>query len=432
MSLDRDRCPVQLCRNGGCWYKRWMKFSEMHLNIVLLAAFMFIGTAHAAQDPGASAPSRPSIPDVKLSPYFGGHTFMRPVQAVMAPGDDTTVFVLEQPGRVLALRNQEAKSEPKVFMDIRDAVHDKNNEEGLLSLAFHPEYATNGRLYVYYSAKRPRRGVLSEFTVNSERTAVDPESERVLLEVGQPWGNHNGSTVLFGPDGMLYVSYGDGGAANDPNNAGQDLSTLLGTIVRIDVDRKDDGLEYAVPKDNPFVGVDGARPEIWAYGLRNVWRMSFDRGTGTLWAGDVGQNAWEEIDIITRGGNYGWKPREGLVPFKLYRGEVDPEASFIDPVTVYPRDKGISVTGGYVQRGHAQPEMEGVYFYADYGSGRIWGLRYDGESVTEEREVFQKSGYFISSFGELSDGRLLVCVFRNTFTGKGKVFLMEPAVATQD
>ena len=345
----------------------------------------------------------------------------------MAPGVNDTVYVVEQPGRVLAMKNGSMKSEPQVFMDIREGVHDKNNEEGLLSLAFHPEYAANGRLFVYYSAKRPRRGVLSEFTVNSERTAIDPSSERVLLEVEQPWGNHNGSTVLFGPDGMLYVSYGDGGAANDPHGAGQDLSTLLGTVARIDVDNKDDGLEYAVPADNPFVGVEGARPEIWAYGLRNVWRMSFDRETGELWGGDVGQNAWEEIDIITRGGNYGWKPREGFVAFQQYRGEVDPDAAYIDPVTVYPREQGISVTGGYVHRGDAQPSLEGIYFYGDFGSGRIWGLRHDGTNVIEEREAFQKGGYFISSFGELADGRLLVCVFRNTFTGKGKVYLMEPA-----
>ena len=394
--------------------------------LITLGLLSFVGIAHGVQQPTVSTPETPPIPDVTLSPYFGGQSFVRPVQAVVAPGDEATVYVVEQPGRILAMKNAADESESRIFMDIRDAVHDKHNEEGLLSLAFHPEYASNGRLYVYYSANRPRRGVLSEFTVTADRTAVDPDSERVLLEVGQPWGNHNGSTVVFGPDGMLYVSYGDGGAANDPNNAGQDLTTLLGTIIRIDVDQNDEGLEYAVPKDNPFVDVDGARPEIWAYGLRNVWRMSFDRETGELWAGDVGQNAWEEIDIITKGGNYGWKPREGLVPFKLYRGEVDPEATFIDPVTVYPRDKGISVTGGHVHRGDAEPALEGIYFYADYGSGRIWGLRHDGTAVTDEREVFQKGGYFISSFGELADGRLLVCVFRNTFTGKGKVYLLEP------
>ena len=310
-------------------------------------------------------------------------------------------------------------------LDLRKQVQDKHNEEGLLSLAFHPKYADNGKFYVYYSANTPRRGVLSEFTAKDDRTGVKKESERVILEVEQPWGNHNGSTVLFGPDGMLYVSYGDGGAANDPKEAGQDLSTLLGTVVRIDIDRRDEGLEYAIPPDNPFVGTEGARPEIWAWGLRNVWRMSFDRDTGDLWGGDVGQNTWEEIDIITSGGNYGWKPREGFEPFASYRGPALPEGSYIDPVVVYPRDKGISVTGGYVQRGDQHPELEGIYFYADYGSGRIWGLRWDGEKMTANREVFMQPGFFISSFGELNDGTLLVCVFRNTFSGKGKVFRLE-------
>lgn len=396
-----------------------------------LAVLLFATATHALQESAEPVAASKPIPDVRLAPYLGNHTFRRPVQAVVAPGDADTVYVVEQAGRVVAMKNVQEASEPHIFMDIRKAVHDKHNEEGLLSLAFHPRYAENGRLIVYYSANKPRRGVVSEFKVNEERTAVVPSSERVLLEVEQPWGNHNGSTVLFGPDGMLYVSYGDGGAANDPHGAGQDLSNLLGTVVRIDVDRKDEGLEYAIPADNPFVGVAGARAEIWAYGLRNVWRMSFDRETGQLWGGDVGQNTWEEIDLITRGGNYGWKPREGFVAFDLYRGEADSETNFIDPVTVYPRDKGISVTGGYVHRGAAQPELEGIYFYADYGSGRIWGLRHDGTKVTEEREVFQKGGYFISSFGELTDGRLLVCVFRNTFTGKGKVFVIEAAVASE-
>lgn len=365
------------------------------------------------------------VPDVKLSPWFGGHTFKRPVQAVVPPGDDSTVYIVEQHGRVLAIENVERGSEPRTFLDLRKKVQDKHNEEGLLSLAFHPKYADNGKFYVYYSANTPRRGVLSEFTAKDDRTGVKKESERVILEVEQPWGNHNGSTVLFGPDGMLYVSYGDGGAANDPKEAGQDLSTLLGTVVRIDIDRRDEGLEYAIPPDNPFVGTEGARPEIWAWGLRNVWRMSFDRDTGDLWGGDVGQNTWEEIDIITSGGNYGWKPREGFEPFASYRGPALPEGSYIDPVVVYPRDKGISVTGGYVQRGDQHPELEGIYFYADYGSGRIWGLRWDGEKMTANREVFMQPGFFISSFGELNDGTLLVCVFRNTFSGKGKVFRLE-------
>lgn len=396
----------------------------------LPAALLILASLSPGQEPAKEKAKPQTIPDVQLSPLFGGEVFRRPVQAVVAPGDDATVYIIEQPGRLIAVDRTKTEAEPRTFLDIRKQVHDKHNEEGLLSLAFHPAYEENGRLYVYYSAKKsaskPRRGVLSEYTVAEDRRTVDAESERVLLEVEQPWGNHNGSTVLFGPDGMLYVSYGDGGAANDPYGAGQDLSNLLGTVIRIDIDRKDEGLEYAVPKDNPFVDVEGARPEIWAYGLRNVWRMSFDRETGDLWGGDVGQNAWEEIDIITRGGNYGWNPREAFVPFAQYRGEPDPDAVYLDPVVAYPREDGISVTGGSVYRGDAHPSIDGVYFYADYATGRIWGLRWDGSKVIENREVFHRPGYYISSFGEAADGTIFVCIFQNTFTGKGKVFELKP------
>lgn len=373
----------------------------------------------------ATEPEIEPIPDITLVPLWE-HQFRRPVQAVVPPGDDDTVYVVEQPGRILAVERGKADAKPRTFMDVRPQVHDKHNEEGLLSLAFHPDYAGNRRIYVLYSAKKPRRGVLAEFTVSEDGSSVDLSTERVLLEVDQPWGNHNGSTVLFGPDGMLYVSFGDGGAANDPHGHGQDLSTLLGTVVRIDVDGRDQGLPYAVPDDNPFVGTEGARDEIWAYGLRNVWRMSFDREDGTLWGGDVGQNTWEEIDVITRGGNFGWKPREGFEAFSLHRGEPDPDAVYIDPVVVYPRDQGISVTGGYVQRGGLLPGLEGIYFYGDYGSGRIWGLRWDGSKMTANREVFRRNGLFISSFGELNDGTIMVCEL-HFGTGKGRVYAIRPA-----
>lgn len=395
----------------------------MSISILLL----LLTSLFNAETPATAPPvAKPSIPDITLVPVWE-HQFRRPVQAVVPPGSDDTVYVIEQPGRILAMDRSKSDAEPRVFLDIRRTVHDKHNEEGLLSFDFHPDFAENRRIYALYSAKNPRRGVLAEFTVAEDGLTVDPSTERVLLDVGQPWGNHNGSTVVFGPDGKLYVSLGDGGAANDPHGHGQDLSTLLGTVIRIDVDGRDEGLEYAVPADNPFVGVEGARDEIWAYGLRNVWRMSFDRETGELWGGDVGQNTWEEIDIIRRGGNYGWKPREGFEAFGLYRGEPDPDADYIDPVVVYPREDGISVTGGCVQRGGVHPAIEGVYFYGDYGSGRIWGLRWDGSAMTANREVFQRNAFFISSFDQLNDGTILVSVFRNTFSGKGRIYAIRPA-----
>jgi len=239
----------------------------------------------------------------------------------------------------------------------------------------------------------------------------------VILEVDQPYGNHNGATVLFGPDGYLYISLGDGGSAFDPQDNGQNLSTLLGTILRIDVDREQDGHAYAIPPDNPFVDRPGARGEIWAYGLRNVWRMSFDRETGDLWAGDVGQNKWEEIDLITRGGNYGWRIREAAHPFKAGT----PPDPMIDPVVEYPQRRGqgrsrelvgMSITGGCVYRGRSQPQLAGVYLYGDYVTGRIWALRYEDGRVTAHRQVFDgPPRVHISSFGEDADGELYVCSF---------------------
>jgi len=258
--------------------------------------------------------------------------------------------------------------------------------------------------------------VVSQFQTRADDpNRADPDSERVILEVEQPWGNHNGSTVLFGPDGYLYISLGDGGAANDPLGSGQDLSTLLGTILRIDVDRQDDGRAYAIPADNPFVHRPGARGEIWAWGLRNVWRMSFDRETGDLWAGDVGQNRWEEIDLITKGGNYGWNIREGRHAFKAAASA----EALIDPVVEYPQRRGreiigLSVTGGYVYRGDRLAGLRGAYIYGDYVTGRIWALRYADGEVLAHREIYTPSTpVYIASFGEGPDGELYICGFDN-------------------
>ncbi|MFM7809831.1 MAG: PQQ-dependent sugar dehydrogenase, partial [Planctomycetota bacterium] len=257
-------------------------------------------------------PGEAPVPDIRVTRMFPQLELRRPVQALQAPGDAHSLYVLEQAGRIVRLDLQDASvTEAPTWMDIREQVHDRGNEEGLLSLAFHPKFAENGQFFVYYSATSPRRSELTRFTVDRTSGKPDIRSAKVLLEIPQPYSNHNGGTVLFGPDGMLYLSIGDGGAANDPHNHGQNPSTLLGTVIRIDVDRAVDGKPYTIPADNPFVGNAKAAPEVWAYGLRNVWRMSFDRGSGKLFGGDVGQNAWEEIDIIQRGGNYGWNVREG-------------------------------------------------------------------------------------------------------------------------
>ncbi len=359
-----------------------------------------------------------TLPSVQLRRAFGRLEFHRPVQVTHA-GDDR-LFVVEQNGRIRVFENSPDHGTPDIFLDIRSAVRRKHNEEGLLSLAFHPRYSTNGFLYVYYSASGPRRGILSRFSVSADDpNRAESGSEKVILEVDQPYGNHNGATVLFGPDGYLYLSLGDGGSAHDPHDHGQNLATLLGTIVRIDVDREQDGRAYAIPPDNPFVDRPAARGEIWAYGLRNVWRMSFDRVTGDLWAGDVGQNHWEEIDLITRGGNYGWRIREAAHPFK----EGTPPDPMIDPVVEYPQRRGkgrsrelvgMSITGGFVYRGETQQRLVGVYLYGDYVTGRVWALRYRDGRVTEHREVFDApNNLYISSFGEDAAGEVYVCGFDN-------------------
>jgi uncharacterized repeat protein (TIGR03806 family) len=231
----------------------------------------------------------------------------------------------------------------------------------------------------------------------------------VLLRIPQPYSNHNGGTVIFGPDGYFYIGLGDGGAGNDPHGNGQNLGTLLGKILRIDVDHEDPGLAYAIPKDNPFVGRGGkARGEIWAYGIRNIWRMAFDRLTGTLWAGDVGQDLWEEVDVIVRGGNYGWNLREGTHSFG--KNGVPPRADLIEPVIDYHHSVGKSITGGVVYRGKKLPELYGAYLYSDFVSGDVWALRWDGVKATANLKI-AATKLPVSAFGEDRDGEVYFTSF---------------------
>ncbi len=354
-------------------------------------------------------PSPTELVTVRAFPKL---TFERPVFIADAPDDRNELYVLEQSGRILVFENRDDVATAAVFLDIRDRVRMQHNEEGLLGLAFAPDYARSGVFYLYYSASGPRRAQISRFRAPGDRRTADPSSEEPLLAVNQPYGNHNGGTVLFGPDGMLYAGFGDGGAAGDPEAAGQDRGTLLAKIVRLDVGSEG---PYRVPSDNPFVDVAGARPEIWAYGLRNPWRFSFDRQTGALWAGDVGQDTLEEVDIVVRGGNYGWRHREGT---REFLPEGTPRDPYIEPVVEYGRRLGESITGGYVYRGTHLSAFRGAYFYGDYVTGNVWALTHDGTKTTSNELVARVPA--LSSFGEDAAGELYAVNL------DGRIYRFEP------
>ena len=277
----------------------------------------------------------------------------RPIVLTHAGDGSNRVFVATQRGVIHTFPNDQNAEKSEVFLDIQSKVayNDRQNEEGLLGFAFHPKYSENGEFFIYYTTTEEKQmSVISRFRASKPGSnKADAKFEKEIMRIKQPYWNHNGGTIAFGPDGMLYVALGDGGAGNDPHGNGQNLSTLLGSILRIDVDSKSDGKGYAIPKDNPFVGKREARGEIWANGVRNIWRLAFDRETGSLWASDVGQGLWEEINIVTRGGNYGWNLREGAHAFG--KNGVGPRNDLIDPIWEYDHGVGKSITGGVVYRG---------------------------------------------------------------------------------
>jgi glucose/arabinose dehydrogenase len=368
----------------------------------------------------ASAGAQAQFPIDNAFPALG---FSRPVDLQNAGDGSDRLFVVEQAGRILVFENRTDVATSSVFLDIRERVNDAGNEEGLLGLVFHPDYENNGYFYVNYSASNPRRNVIARYSVSSSDPDVaDKDSETVLLTFAQPYSNHNGGQLAFGPDGFLYIATGDGGSGGDPQNNAQNRSSLLGKILRIDVDNTAGDRAYAIPRDNPFAGNEsGYAEEIYAYGLRNPWRFSFDPGTGRLWTGDVGQNLYEEVDIIENGKNYGWRIMEGFACYNPASG--CDQTGLIKPIVEYGRDQGASITGGHVYRGAGVPELQGQYVYADFVTGRIWGLTYNGPGDIDN-QLLLASSQNISSFGVDESGELYICSFG------GGVYRFRPTVTS--
>ncbi len=362
-----------------------------------------------------------SAQQLQLQTAFPNLTFARPVDLQHAGDGSNRVFVVEQAGVIRVFDNSPAAASASTFLDIRLKVNDSGNEEGLLGLAFHPDYETNGYLYVNYTALSPRRTVIARYQVSTANSnKADSTSERALLEYAQPFENHNGGQIAFGPDdGYLYIASGDGGSGGDPQGNGQSLRTLLGKILRIDVNTTSGNRQYGIPPDNPFANnTAGNREEIFAYGLRNPWRMSFDPVTSRLWTGDVGQGRREEVDIIINGGNYGWNSMEGDLCYPSGNTNCN-MSGLILPVVDYGRSLGASITGGYVYRGISVPRLSGAYVYADFISGRIWSLHDRGGSWADTLRLDTALG--ISSFGVDQNNELYICAF------DGKIYRFTPA-----
>ena len=364
------------------------------------------GSTPATETRAARSDAQGALRGVRLRSVTEGVTAS--IGVTNAGDGSGRLFVIEQGGTIRIVTGDRVIERP--FLDISGRLT-SGGEQGLLGLAFHPRFEANRRFYVNYTDTSGDTVVAEYKRSRSSANRAAAGSERVLLTIDQPFANHNGGHLAFGPDGYLYIATGDGGGAGDPQGNGQRLDTLLGKILRIDVNDRSQG-EYGIPDDNPFRGDSGARPEIWSYGLRNPWRFSFDRATGAMWIGDVGQNQWEEIDFEPNasdgGTNWGWNIKEGTRCFATQTecsaaGATD---DMTDPVAEYSHDFGCSVTGGFVYRGRRYESMRGLYFFADYCSGNMWTL--PAARRGEEETLRLESGRSIASFGENEAGELFV------------------------
>ena len=404
------------------------RFRASMLVASALTVIVAVGASACARDTGPVVVDQPSLPrapsapagdepalealEIDLVPVADG--FDQPLLVLGAGDGSDRLFVAEKEGLLKVVRDGQVDPEP--FLDLSDSVS-TDSERGLLGVAFPEGFAEHGRFYVSYTA-RDGTSTISRFLATEDGARRDTET--VLLRVAQPFANHNGGHVAFGPDGFLYTSLGDGGSGGDPMAHGQNLFTLLGAMLRIDVGESPESsispaeATYAIPRDNPFADGADALPEIWSYGLRNPWRFSFDRATGDLWIADVGQNAVEEVNFqpasSTGGENWGWNLFEGTAPFPPNRQATEDRDDFAWPIVEYGHAVGRSVTGGFVYRGAAFPQMRGVYFYGDFVSGRIWGLVRAADGSASTREL-ARTDLRVVSFGEDDAGELYIVDF---------------------
>jgi glucose/arabinose dehydrogenase len=379
----------------------------------------------------SAVPAGAALPKLKTEVAFPNLSFDRPVAMAYPDGGSNLLFVVEQhQARIQSFPDDPTTKDKKLFLQLPSPIN-RGNEEGLLGLAFHPKYKENGQFFVYYSWQKgnDRHSAVSRFKVSKDdpRKADPSSEERIWVSAKDPFENHNGGCIEFGPDGYLYISLGDSGAADDPLTTGQNASDWFGSLLRIDVDHPAGGKPYGIPRDNPRLRdpktfADWA-PEVYCIGLRNVWKFTFDRKGGTLWAGDVGQNKYEIVHVIVNGGNYGWSVREGFHPFHP-RAKVNRSSPILPPIAEYPhgpaddpkrKDYGQSITGGYVYRGKALPELDGVYVYGDFNTGRIWGVRLgkDGKAAEsgELVDISKSRPLNIAGFGEDAKGELYILAF---------------------
>jgi len=376
------------------------------MNRIHNIVYLFLLLVVTACGSDSTSPDVDVFPIIKLEPAYPNLSFNRPVALLSEPDNSDRWYIVEQGGKIFWFDATDENTNIKnTYLDFSGVVDD-TNEGGLLAIAFHPDFESNKQVFLSYTitandGENKLVSRLTRLTENVSGDVLDSAPEDILLEQNQFATNHNGGHIAFGTDRNLYIGFGDGGGGGDPQEQAQDTQTLLGSLLRIDVDT---GFPYAIPTDNPFAA-GGGRPEIYAYGFRNPWRWSFDRDTNELWLADVGQNEIEEVNRIVKGGNYGWDCFEGNDSFET--DNCPPSNQLIFPVAEYDHSEGFSVTGGYVYRGNAIPELQGIYLFGDFGSGTIWGLFPNGENNLERR-VLVNSQLSIVSFSQANDGELFV------------------------